>query len=115
MRRMSKITDGLIGQPMFKLLARAIEMELAGRRIHHFEIGDSPFRAHQHILDATKQGLDQDRTHYVDSSGIPELKEAICDHTAETLGFRPASCSNKLTTGAQKSLTLLVRNRLSSG
>ena len=89
MKRMSKITDGLVGQPMFNLLARAHDMESAGRRIHHFEIGDSYFRAHQHILDATKQGLDQDRTHYVDSSGISELKEAICDHTAKTLGFCP--------------------------
>lgn len=89
MRQLSKMTDGLIGQPMFKLLSRVKELEDSGQRIFHFEIGDSNFRAHQHIIDATKAALDQDMTHYVDSSGIVELREAICDHCAETLGFRP--------------------------
>ncbi len=90
MRRLSKITDGLIGQPMFKLLVKAKEIEKAGHRIFHFEIGDSDFRAHQHIIDATKEALDNDQTHYVDSMGIPELKEAICDYTEESLSFRPS-------------------------
>lgn len=89
MKRLSKVTDGLIGQPMFKLLVKAKEMESRGRRIYHFEIGDSDFRAHQHIIDATKEALDNDQTHYVDSMGIPELREAICEYTQETLGFKP--------------------------
>ncbi len=89
MRKLSRISDGLIGQPMFKLLTRAGELERAGRRVYHFEIGDSDFRAHQHLIDATKQALDEDQTHYVSSQGILELRQAICDHTLDTLGFRP--------------------------
>jgi aspartate/methionine/tyrosine aminotransferase len=89
MRTLSKITDGLIGQPMFKLLTKVAQMEQAGRTIFHFEIGDSDFRAHQHVIDATKEALDDDQTHYVDSMGIAELREAVCDHTEQTLGFRP--------------------------
>lgn len=89
MKPLAKITAGLIGQPMFKLLIKAQEMEKAGRRIFHFEIGDSDFRAHQHIIDATKCALDDDQTHYVNSMGIPELREAVCDYTEETLGFKP--------------------------
>jgi len=89
MRRLSRITDGLIGQPMFKLLAKAKEMEQAGRRVFHFEIGDSDVRAHQFIIDATKKALDEDQTHYVASAGIPELRQAICDHAEQRLGFRP--------------------------
>jgi aspartate aminotransferase len=89
MRRLSRITDGLIGQPMFKLLAKAKDMEQAGRRVFHFEIGDTDFRAHQFIIDATKKALDEDQTHYVASAGIPELREAVCDDTEQHLGFRP--------------------------
>ena len=89
MKPLSKITDGLIGQPMFKLLVKVKEMERAGKKIFHFEIGDSDFRAHQHIIEATKTALDADYTHYVDSIGIPELREAVCDNIYETLGFRP--------------------------
>ena len=89
MRRLARITDGLIGQPMFRLLDRAKQMERAGQRVFHFEIGDSDLRAHQFIIDATKKALDDDQTHYVASAGIPELREAIQDHTEQRLGFRP--------------------------
>jgi len=75
---------------MFKLLAKVKEMERLGREIFHFEIGDSDFRAHQHIIDATKKALDDDHTHYVNSTGISELKEAICDRAEASLGFRPS-------------------------
>lgn len=89
MRRLSDVACGLIGQPMFKLLAKVKEMEKAGKRIYRFEIGDSGFRAHKHIIDATKEALDNDQTHYVDSMGIFELREAVCEYTEESLGFRP--------------------------
>ena len=89
MKQLSRISDGLIGQPMFKLLSRAKEMETGGQKVYHFEIGDTDFRAHQHIIDATKAALDADQTHYVPSCGIEELREAIADHTLDTLGWRP--------------------------
>src|SRR3989338_11230030 len=89
MKRLSKITEGLIGQPMFNLLVKLKALERSGRRIFHFEIGDSDFIAHKHIVEATKKALDDDKTHYVDSVGIPELREAICDYAEDTLSFRP--------------------------
>lgn len=89
MKDLAEITKGLIGQPMFKLLAKVKEMEKAGKRIFHFEIGDADCRAHQHIIDATKEALDNDQTHYVNSAGIPELRNAVCDYTEKTLGFKP--------------------------
>jgi len=76
---------------MFKLLVKVKEMENLGQEIFHFEIGDSDFRAHQHIIDATKKALDNDHTHYVDSTGIFELKEAICERVEASLGFMPES------------------------
>mgnify|MGYP001560897902 FL=1 len=89
MKQLSKITDGLIGQPMFKLLVKVNALEKAGKRIFHFEIGDTDFKAYQHVVDATKRALDNDQTHYVDSMGIPELREAVCDYTKDSLGFKP--------------------------
>ncbi|MBI5140268.1 MAG: aminotransferase class I/II-fold pyridoxal phosphate-dependent enzyme [Candidatus Vogelbacteria bacterium] len=89
MKQLSALTAGLIGQPMFKLLAKVKDLEKAGQQIFHFEIGDTDFRAHQHIIDATKAALDNDQTHYVNSMGIAELREAVCDYTKETLGFKP--------------------------
>ena len=89
MRELSRICNGLVGQPMFNLLAKVDAMEMAGRKVLHFEIGDSEFEAHPHIVEATKKALDNYKTHYVNSMGILELREAICDHTEQSLGFRP--------------------------
>ena len=89
MKKLSTLTNNLLGQPMFKLLARAKELEAAGQTIYHFEIGDSDFAAHKHIVKATKYALDNDYTHYCDSRGLRSLRHTICDETEKTLGFRP--------------------------
>lgn len=90
MKQLSKITEGLIGQPMFKLLVKMQEKERAGEKIYHFEIGDSDFPAHPHIVVAVKKALDEDKTHYVDSTGIPEFKEVISHDIKNRLGFQPS-------------------------
>lgn len=77
MRELSRICNGLVGQPMFKLLAQVNAMERAGQKVLHFEIGDSDFEAHPHIVEATKKALDDHKTHYVNSMGILELRAAI--------------------------------------
>jgi len=56
MKKMAEITKGLIGQPMFKLLRIAEEMEKAGCRILHFEIGDSDFRAQAKLFFTSRSG-----------------------------------------------------------
>jgi len=90
MKKLSKITDGLIGQPMFQLLRKSKKMEAAGQKVYHFEIGDSDFESFPYIREATKQALDKDHTHYVDSAGIADFKQAIADYTEKTLLFRPS-------------------------
>ena len=90
MKPLSKITRGLIGQPMFKVLVKTHEKERAGEKIYHFEIGDSDFSAHPHVIAAVKKALDHDKIHYVDSTGIPEFKEAIRNSVKADLGFLPS-------------------------
>lgn len=89
MKSLAKITEGLIGQPMFKLLVRMQQKERAGEHIYHFEIGDSDFSVHPHIIEAVKKALDNDHTHYVDSTGISEFKEAISEDVKKRLDFKP--------------------------
>ncbi|MCD4780888.1 MAG: aminotransferase class I/II-fold pyridoxal phosphate-dependent enzyme [Candidatus Omnitrophica bacterium] len=89
MKTFSKLTGRLLGQPMFHLLEKIERFKKAGRDIIHLEIGDADFRAHQHIIDATKNALDADKTHYVNSMGLNELRDAICEYTLQTLDFRP--------------------------
>lgn len=90
MRKLSKIADGLIGQPMFHILARAQELERAGKKIIHFEIGDPNFHSPVHAVSAAKKALDANLTHYTNSMGIREFREAVSQHTELNLGFRPS-------------------------
>ena len=74
---------------MFKILNEVKMMEAAGRKVFRFEVGDSDFSADPHVIEATRQALTDGHTRYVSSMGIPELREAICDHVHETHDFRP--------------------------
>lgn len=90
MKQLSKITDGLIGQPMFKLLSQIKEMESSGKKIIHFEIGDPNFDTPGTVIQAAKNSLDKGETHYTDSMGLMELRQEICAFTKKNLGFQPS-------------------------
>src|SRR2546428_13356279 len=70
----------------FEVLARARQLERAGREIVHLEIGEPDFDTPAHIKDAAKQALDAGATHYGPSAGLAEGREAISKHIAETRG-----------------------------
>jgi aspartate/methionine/tyrosine aminotransferase len=89
MKGLSEGARRLTGQPAFKVLARAKKLERLGRDILHFEIGEPDFDTPRHIKEAAYQAMLDGKTNYVNSWGIPELKEAICDEVEMTRGFRP--------------------------
>lgn len=89
MKSLASAAHHIGGQPMFKLLQKAGELERQGRTIYHFEIGDPGFKTPTPVIQATVDALLQGKTHYTESSGSRELKEAIISYTAENLGFKP--------------------------
>jgi aspartate/methionine/tyrosine aminotransferase len=90
MKKLARITDGLIGQPMFQLLAKVKEMERAGKKVTHFEIGDPDFDTPSSVIQHAKDSLDNKETHYTSSMGLWELRQEICNFTQKVMGFRPA-------------------------
>ncbi|MHC1760897.1 MAG: pyridoxal phosphate-dependent aminotransferase [Negativicutes bacterium] len=89
MRPFSKLTRGLVGQPMLEILTTVTAMEAAGRKVYRFEVGDSDFDAHPHIIEATKAALDSGHTRYVNSMGIDPLRQSIRSYIERGWGFRP--------------------------
>lgn len=89
MKKLSRVTTGLVGQPMLAILNTVTAMEAAGRKLYRFEVGDSDLEAYPHVIEATKDALDKGHTKYVHSMGIEPFRQAICDYTRQTLGFRP--------------------------
>jgi aspartate aminotransferase len=89
MNNLSNLSQLLDGQPMFKLLALAKELEASGKTIIHFEIGDPSFRSPKKVIDAAKIALDNGKTHYTDSFGVIEFRKAISLYTEKHWGFKP--------------------------
>ena len=87
--KLSERANLLCGQPMFELLAKVQALEAQGEKIYHLEIGEPYFEAPREVLSATCKALHQGKTHYVNSMGIKELREAIAQDCLEMNDFEP--------------------------
>ena len=85
----------------FEVLSRAKELERKGRAIIHLEIGEPDFDTPEHIRVAAKQALDEGATRYGPSAGLPELREAVAAHVAETRGILVTADEVVVTPGAK--------------
>ena len=63
--------------PVRKVLDKAKELEQAGQRIVHFEIGEPDFNTPEDIVEATKDALMKNLTHYGPNRGLLALREVI--------------------------------------
>src|SRR6266704_4201831 len=99
----------------FEVLARARQLERAGREIIHLEIGEPDFDTPVHIKEAAKQALDAGATHYGPSAGLPELREAIAKHVAETRGIAVAPEEVVVTPGAKPIMYFVITALINPG
>lgn len=88
--KLSEQSNLLSPSPMFHLLQRVHDMEAQGKKVYHLEIGDPCFDTPKGITDSAIKAMREGKTHYADSMGIPELRDAICEDTYKTHGFRPS-------------------------
>ena len=113
--KLADFTKNLSGQKMFQILAEAKKLESEGRDIIHLEIGDPNFNTPKNVINAAKLALDNGHTHYVQSSGIPELKEACREITFLSRGFRPKDSQILVTSGANIQIYLFLLSLLNPG
>jgi aspartate/methionine/tyrosine aminotransferase len=86
---MSQLASGVarLGtETAFSVLARAREMERAGRDVIHLEIGEPDFDTPAHITDAAVAALRAGETHYCPAAGIGELREVVAAELSRTRG-----------------------------
>ena len=113
--KFADFTKNLSGQKMFQILAEAKKLESEGKDIIHLEIGDPNFNTPKNVINAAKLALDNGHTHYVQSSGIPELKEACREITFLSRGFRPKDSQILVTSGANIQIYLSILALLNPG
>ena len=90
------------------LLARARELEAAGRSIVHMEIGEPDFTTPAPVIEAGRRALAEGLTHYTPATGLASLREAIADHYRDFYGVAVAPARIVVTPGASGALLLVL-------
>jgi aspartate aminotransferase len=70
----------------FAVLARARELERAGREVVHLEIGEPDFPTPTHVAEAAFAAIRAGETGYCPAPGIPELREAAAAELSRPRG-----------------------------
>ena len=94
---------------------RAHELEAAGRRIVHMEIGQPDFPAPPLVADAAVEAIRTRRLGYTDSTGLPALRQAISDDYRERLGVAVPPSRIVVTAGASGAFLLALGSLVDPG
>lgn len=109
MKKLSKAAYQIEGQPMFKVLAHVLDLEKQGKNIIHFEIGDPDYDTPLNIKEAACTAIMNGETHYTGSSGILDMRLAVCNTTELSRGFRPKIEQVLVTPGANIIIYYAIR------
>jgi aspartate/methionine/tyrosine aminotransferase len=90
------------------ILARARELEAAGRDIIHLEIGEPDFATPAPVVEAGVHALRAGYTHYTPALGLPALRTAIAAYYGERYGVDVPASRVCVTPGASGALLLAM-------
>ena len=113
--KLSKSAQSLSGQPMFRMLSKIQELEKKGKEILHFELGDPDFATPKNISEAAIKSIIDGETHYVNSMGISELREAVQKTTELSRGLRPDFNQVLVTPGANYIIYMAISTLVNPG
>ena len=97
------------------LLARARELEAAGRSIIHMEIGEPDFITPQPLIDAGIKALQDGHTHYTPATGLVALREKIAGFYQARYGIHVEPERIVVTPGASSALQLVLAALVNNG
>ena len=101
MRPLASRMSRLGTETAFEVLAKARALEAKGRDIVHLEIGEPDFDTPPAIVAAGVAALERGETHYTQSAGVVELREAIAQYLKERRGVRADPGQVIVTPGAK--------------
>lgn len=100
---------------VMEVLARANELERAGRHIVRMEIGEPDFTAPGTVVEAAARAMREGLTAYTPALGIPELREAIAGFYAQRYGATISANRIAVTAGASGALLLTLAALIDPG
>jgi len=88
--------------------AKARELKNSGVTVYDFTLGEPDFITPAHIREAAKTAMDAGQTHYTPATGIPELKQAICETYRRDHGLHYEPNQIAVSNGAKHSIHNLL-------
>ncbi|HOA43933.1 MAG TPA: pyridoxal phosphate-dependent aminotransferase [Deltaproteobacteria bacterium] len=97
------------------VMEKANTLAACGRDIIHLEVGEPDFDTPGCVRDASIAAMQRGRTHYTDSLGIPELRQAIAEHYARTYGVGVDEDCIVVTAGSSPALLMAIACLVDAG
>jgi aspartate/methionine/tyrosine aminotransferase len=90
-----------------EVMERAFAMEREGRCVIHLEIGEPDFPPPAAAVEACSRALMQGETHYSDSRGLAELREAVAANHSQRAGVKVDAGRVLVTSGTSPAMLLI--------
>lgn len=90
------------------VLERAMEIAQTGEDVIHLEVGEPDFDTPENIIRAGIEAAKAGKTHYTPSVGIPELRQAVAKHYADTYGVTVDPQCVVITPGSSPAILLIL-------
>jgi aspartate aminotransferase len=83
----AKRTHHLAPEGAYQVLAKAGQLEAAGKEIIHFEIGQPDYETFSNVSLAGIRAISEGKTRYTDPTGMPLLRKAIAEDAGKRRGI----------------------------
>ena len=90
-----------------EVMERAFELEAAGARVIHLEVGEPESRPPDCVIEACQRALVEGETRYTDSRGLLELREAISRDCQRRFGVAPDPARVLVTAGTSPAMLMV--------
>ncbi|HSQ26862.1 MAG TPA: pyridoxal phosphate-dependent aminotransferase [Anaerolineales bacterium] len=87
MMKFAARTHHLKPEGAYQVLARANQLEAAGKEIIHLEIGQPDYPTFEHVSQAGIKAIQSGKTRYTPPAGMPSLREAIAEQAGRQRGL----------------------------
>lgn len=84
----AKRTQHLKPEGAYEVLARANQLEAAGKEIIHLEVGQPDYATFDNVSQAGIEAIKSGKTRYTPPAGMPKLREAIAEEAGQQRGIK---------------------------
>lgn len=100
----SKKAENITPSITLSITTKAKELSNAGVDVVSFGVGEPDFNTPKHIIQAAIKAMEEGKTKYTQTPGIPELRRAICEKLKKDNGLEYDADQIVVSTGAKQCL-----------